>query len=134
MSPRRRQLRPVKKHVPVTQQRPMSRAYRARQITTEIREAACRGLGTWWSQHEAAHAAAVTPTAAAAAAAPALALCAACPSAGLDGLCALRAELDNYTGLAAGAAWVNGTAKRPSLVRRLPTPPGQGADLDEAAS
>ena len=91
--------------------RPISRAFRARQVASEIAYdglAKCGDRGDWWDQREAAHDCAPTAEQAAVAAAPALRLCAGCPETGVDGRCALRAELDGYTGLAAGQAWLRG--------------------------
>jgi tetratricopeptide (TPR) repeat protein len=56
--------------------RPLSRRALARQLATEIKAAACKGLGKWWDEQEAAHLGATTPAQQAAAAAPAMALCA----------------------------------------------------------
>jgi len=42
-----------------------------------------------------------------------MALCAGCPEVTQ---CAARAELDSYTGLAAGTAWVNGVRRPPAAV------------------
>ena len=91
--------------------RPVSKTFRARQIHRDMTYdglAHCGGRGDWWSQREAAYERATTARAAAAAAAPAVRLCAECPESGEDGRCALRAQLDTYTGLAAGQAWVRG--------------------------
>lgn len=100
--------------------RPMSRAFLARQITGSILNAACKGRGAWWSEQEAAHAAAGIRVRAAAAAADALAVCAGCPE---IPLCAQRAAVDRYTGLAAGAVYVNGVRKPAATVVRRPDPP-----------
>ena len=86
----------------------MSRAHLARQLTAAITQAACKGQSRWWTECENAHAAAATPAQAQAAAAPALAVCAGCPEVTR---CVARAELDDYTGLAAGTAWVNGVRR-----------------------
>ncbi len=91
----------------------MSRAHLARQLTAAITQAACKGQSRWWTECENAHAAATTPAQAQAAAAPAMALCAGCPEVTQ---CAARAELDSYTGLAAGTAWVNGVRRPPAAV------------------
>jgi hypothetical protein len=96
--------------------RPISRTFRARQVASEMTYdglARCGGRGDWWSRRESAHERATTAKAAAVAAAPAMRLCARCPETGIEGRCALRAQLDAYTGLAAGQAWVGG---RPSAV------------------
>lgn len=99
--------------------RPISRIFRARQVASEMTRdglAHCAGRGEWWSQQEAAHERAATAKEAMAAAAPAIRLCAGCPETGDEGRCALRAELDAYTGLAGGQAWVSG---RPRPVGKL---------------
>ena len=102
--------------------RPISRAFLARQLTAAIKHPACKDLGMWWSEQEAAHAVATTTASAAAAAWPALSLCDECPLVDRM-LCAERAELDDYTGLAAGAVYQNGHRHSASTVLRQPTPP-----------
>jgi len=71
--------------------RPTSRVFRARQVAAEIESGACKGLGVWWSQQEAAHAAATTKQEAEAAAQPAVDICSSCIE--LDH-CELLAQLD----------------------------------------
>ncbi len=83
-------------------------------------------MGEQWSAWEAAHAAAPTNEAKAAAAAPALVLCRrGCPEVQL---CAERARVDSYTGLAAGDAWTDGVSDsekaEKALRRRLAQPVG----------
>ncbi len=100
--------------------RPISRVHLARQITAQIVDAACDGMGEQWSAWEAAHAAAQTNTDKAAAAAPALALCrGGCPELAP---CAERAEVDSYTGLAAGDAWTDGVSDSEKARRRVAQP------------
>lgn len=78
----------------------------------------CRELGRWWTQHEIAHAAATTPQAARDAADAALELCRNCR---MQTLCRARAEVDQYTGLAAGSVYVNGTAhERNTVIEPVP--------------
>ena len=104
--------------------RPVSRTFRARQIHRDMTYdglARCGGRGDWWSQREAAYERATSARAAAAAAAPAVRLCADCPETGPEGRCALRAQLDNYTGLAAGQAWVGGRPRSVEKSSRIPT-------------
>lgn len=99
--------------------RPISKAFRARQIAVRIAVddvAECGGRGDQWSRIEAAHEHAATTEEAITAAAPAMRLCARCPENGSEGRCALRAGLDGYTGLAAGQAWVGG---RPRPIGRV---------------
>lgn len=97
-----------------------SNIHLARQAAAEIHDAECKYLGVWWSEQEAAHSSAPSPRAAAAAAKPALGLCGLCTQ---TNLCAVRAELDAYTGLAAGTVYVNGRRMQPNHVMRHPTPP-----------
>lgn len=102
--------------------RPISKAFRARQIAVRIAVddvAECGGRGDQWSRIEAAHEHAATAEEAIAAAAPAMRLCARCPESGIDGRCALRAALDGYTGLAAGEAWVGGRPRPIGRVRGM---------------
>ena len=101
--------------------RPVSKTFRARQIHRDMTYdglARCGGRGDWWSEREAAYERATSARAAAAAAAPAVRLCTGCPESGEGGRCALRAQLDSYTGLAAGQAWVSGRPRPVDAVRR----------------
>jgi len=100
--------------------RGISRAVLARQIAAAITDPACDGQWKWWSEQEAMHARATTSAEAAAAAGPAMMLCSICPE---QQRCARRAELDRYTGLAAGAAYCNGKRKSTHPVPRHPEPP-----------
>ena len=104
--------------------RPISKAHLARQLAAAITEAACEKQGSAWSDWEVAHASANTPPQAEAAAAPAMALCGGCPE---TDRCAQRAELDSYTGLAAGAAYLNGVRKPTTTVVFRPDPPQRKA-------
>lgn len=90
----------------------------AQAMVWEFTEPACKGRGVWWSERERDHEAASTKQAAAAAAEPALRLCKRCPD---YEQCELQAQLDNYTGLAAGAAYVDGVRRDPARVRQMPT-------------
>lgn len=99
----------------------------ARYYTAAIENAACKDTGTWWTQQEAAHAAARTADDAADATRAAFALCSMCPD---KGLCAARAEADRYTGLAAGQVWLNGRAIPATTVM----PPPQQEHPTAAAS
>lgn len=92
----------------------------ARQVVADISDAACKGRGQWWSLKEAAHEKARTPEAATAAAAPALRLCRRCSA---YDECEIWAQLDGYTGLAAGSAYLNGRRTDPGRVRQHSTPP-----------
>lgn len=106
--------------------RPQSRAHLARQLAAAITNAACEGQGQHWSAWEAAHAAATSPAQAEAAAAGAVALCAGCPAATIR-CCADLAHIDGYTGLAAGAAYLNGARRPTAAVVSDPEPPRRRA-------
>jgi len=100
--------------------RPISRRVLVRQLAMAIARdgrAQCSGRPQWWSEREAAHAAAVTRRQAAAAAGPAMKLCAVCP---LVADCGLRAQLNEYTGLAASGAYVNGERVAVDRLRNAP--------------
>lgn len=97
----------------MTQMRPISKAHLARQLTAAIREAACEGMSRAWTDWELAHAAATDSKAAERAARPAMRVCRGCPELVR---CTERAELDRYSGLAAGAAWLNGVRNATSVV------------------
>ncbi len=97
--------------------RPVSRRVLAQQLANVIARsgtAACQGRGQWWSEREVEHAAATTRSAAVAAAAPAMELCARCP---IVASCTELVTLDQYTGLAAGAAVFRGTRAPTSRLR-----------------
>lgn len=66
---------------------------------------ACREHGQAWGVAERDHSAANTKWTARVAAAPALEMCIGCPALAQ---CAEWAEIDRYTGLAAGTAWIDG--------------------------
>lgn len=73
--------------------------------TTLAHKGACAEHSQLWSVAEREHQAATTKWTARCAAAPALERCQECP---VLELCAEWAELDEYTGLAAGSAWIDG--------------------------
>src|SRR5699024_9672708 len=75
----------------------------ARQIAAEI-EGNCKHHSEWWTTHEAMLQAATTRPAAEAATRSPLSLCHTCP--GYE-LCEQWAQIDDYTGIAAGAVYVN---------------------------
>lgn len=79
--------------------------------------AACDGMGVQWNSQEQRHTAARTREEARAAAEPLLAVCVDCP---ITRDCAAWAALDQYTGIAAGTAWVNGLQRSPFGVRGKP--------------
>lgn len=101
--------------------RPVSRRVLAQQLANVIARtgaAACRGRGQWWSEREVEHAAATTRSAAVAAADPAMELCARCL---IVASCTELVTLDQYTGLAAGAAVFRGTRAPTSRLRNAAT-------------
>ena len=83
-----------------------SRDIIARHLARTLLDAACAEHARWWTQWEAAHNAAISPETRDEAARPAFALCGRCDA--LD-VCAAWAEIDTYTGLAAGAAYRKGS-------------------------
>jgi len=99
--------------------RPISRRVLVRQLAMAIARdgrAQCRGPSEWWSAREAAHSNASSRFQASAAAAPAMILCSRCP---LITHCGLRAQLDEYTGLAAGGPYVNGEREAVDRLRNI---------------
>ncbi len=75
---------------------------------TRRRAAACTELGPLWDDVEFAHRNAKTPARKSEAAAPAMRLCAQCPALSA---CRVLAEADHYTGLIAGAHYVEGVLR-----------------------
>ncbi|GAA1436022.1 hypothetical protein GCM10009616_34790 [Microlunatus lacustris] len=92
----------------------MNRDVLARDAAARLDRAACREEQALWDAQECAHEAAETAGEARQAADSALALCVGCP---VSQLCAAWAEVDQYTGLAAGQAWVNGNPRPAHWVR-----------------
>lgn len=92
----------------------MNRDVLARDAAARLEQAACREQRALWDAQEHAHEAAETSVEAVIAAEPALAVCAGCP---VQQLCTAWAEVDEYTGLAAGRAWVNGKPRPVHWVR-----------------
>ncbi len=78
----------------------------ARHLARTLLDATCADHARWWTQWEAAHNAATSPETRDDAARPAFALCGRCDSVEV---CAAWAEMDTYTGLAAGAAYRKGS-------------------------
>lgn len=74
----------------------------------------CKGQSVLWSDCETKHLQAATKVQAAAAAEPAMEMCRECP---VVGLCRQWAEVDRYTGLAAGQAWTAGKPRSPMVTR-----------------
>lgn len=91
----------------------------ARQIAAEI-TGNCKGSRDWWSSHEAQLNVATTPAEAEAATRDPIALCSTCP--GYD-LCEQWAQLDDYTGIAAGSVYINGRRHKPTTILLKATPP-----------
>lgn len=77
-------------------------------------QGACKGQSVLWSDCETKHLQAATKAEAAAAAEPVMEMCAECP---VVGLCRQWAEVDRYTGLAAGQAWTAGKPRSPRVTR-----------------
>lgn len=77
--------------------------------------AACKAHSDLWNRYEDQHAAATTKEQARQAAEPLLEVCSGCPVAQA---CRRWAEVDEYTGIAAGTAWLNGTERPVHWVRR----------------
>lgn len=93
----------------------------ARAISAGITDAACGGLGEWWSTREALLADAKSPREVAEAAAPAIDICHHCPE---QEPCAALATTGRYTGIAAATVYVAG---RPRKVRQSPAQQQSGA-------
>lgn len=89
--------------------RPISKRHLARLLAYQLRDAACHGQGVWWSEQEAKVDQADSVTGAVDAAAAAISLCARCP---VVDICAQRAEIDSYDGIAAGTVYHNGRPAR----------------------
>lgn len=82
-------------------------------------EGRCATPGTHWNAAELLHQEATTQKLAQWAADMVLGYCAECP---VIALCHRWATVDNYTGLAAGQAWVNGEPHAPRSTRYQPVP------------
>ncbi len=87
----------------------------ARDASATLVAAACKEERDLWNRQEDAHAAATTKAQARVAAGPLLEVCAVCP---ITQACRRWAEVDQYTGIAAGAAWLNGKERPVHWVRR----------------
>lgn len=85
----------------------------ARAAAARLDGAACRAEHEQWNRCEQTHAVALTQAAAAASAAPLLAICSRCL---VTAECAAWAAADQYTGIAAGVAWVCGVTQPPHWV------------------
>lgn len=95
--------------------RGMDREVLARGAAARLAAAACKESRQLWDEHERLHSSATTQGSARAAATPLLEVCASCP---IPVMCRAWAEIDQYTGIAAGTAWVNGVEKPTHWVRR----------------
>lgn len=94
---------------------PPTRPYRdpvlAQELSWNLSEAACKRLTGWWAARERTHAATVDPAARKVVVQEVTQVCCTCPH--LDP-CALLAETDGYTGLAAANAYLNGRRVTPA--------------------
>lgn len=88
--------------------RGISRVVLARDAAARLSAAACKELYELWDRQEKLHGDAATQEVAHESAQPLLAICAGCPAV-IE--CRSWAEVDEYTGIAGGAAWVNGVEK-----------------------
>lgn len=86
--------------------RDISRVVLARDAAAALRGAACKELGPLWNGGETAILQAESPSAARRAAEPLVAVCVECPV--VRG-CRRWAEIDSYTGVAAGEIWASGS-------------------------
>lgn len=89
----------------------------AQAAAARLTGAACAGQGETWDLQEQMHAVAGSQAKAWAAAEPLVAICARCP---IVAECCEWALVDEYTGIAAGAAWVNGVEKPAHWIHRHP--------------
>ena len=94
-----------------------NRAVLARHAAARLIAAACRDKRDLWNLQEHLHEQATTEDEAHAAADPLLRICANCR---IVAACRDWASVDDYTGIAAGAAWVNGKQKPVEWVRQPP--------------
>ena len=89
----------------------------AQAASVRLVAAACAGQGKKWNRQEQLHAAAGSQAKARAAAEPLVKICAGCP---IVAECRTWAAADEYTGIAAGAAWVKGVKKPAHWIHRHP--------------
>lgn len=89
----------------------------AQAASVRLVAAACAGQGKKWNQHEQLHKDATTHEQALTSAGPLVAVCATCP---IVVECRTWAEADEYTGIAAGSAWVKGVEKPTHWIHRHP--------------
>jgi hypothetical protein len=95
--------------------RGIDRQVLARDASAALVAAACKGHQELWDRCEDEHAAATTKEQARRAAEPLVELCTSCP---ITQACRGWAEVDQYTGVAAGTAWLNGKPRPVHWVRR----------------
>ncbi len=94
-----------------------SREVLAQQAAARLIANACGSHTALWNRQERAHAAASSRPEARAAAAPLLEICGDCP---IVAECGQWAVLDQYTGIAAGSAWVKGVGRPAHWVHQHP--------------
>ena len=116
----------MKARRPYTRRVPTRRAeITAQHLSASITDAACRELGSWWSTQEAAYARARTGADISRIAAAVTAICDSCPLT-TRRACAELAEVDHYSGLAAGALYLAGrrwdASTPPSAPHATPAP------------
>lgn len=87
----------------------------ARNAAASLVAAACKDRWRLWNAQEEEHSNASTQKEAQQAADPLLAVCAECP---ITAQCHAWAQVDQYTGIAAGTAWLNGKPRPPHWIRR----------------
>lgn len=87
----------------------------AQELSWDLADAACKHLTGWWTARERAHATGDDPALRDEALREITGVCVTCSE---IAACALRAETDGYTGLAAGSAYLNGR------IRPGPSAPG----------
>lgn len=90
---------------------------KAQQLARKLLGGACGQHTKQWLAAEVMHQSATTSADALTAAEDVLQMCAQCP---VKDLCQQWAETDEYTGLAAGKAWVEGSPREPSHTRYQP--------------
>ena len=99
--------------------RGIDRQVLARDASAALFAAACKEQRDLWNRCEEEHATAVTTGQARRAAEPLLEVCGGCP---IVPACRRWAEVDHYTGVAGGTAWLNGKERPVHWVRRPQTP------------
>lgn len=89
----------------------------AQAASVRLVAAACGGQGRLWTRQEGRHSIATSKAKAWAAARPLIEICAKCP---IVAECRAWAEADDYTGIAAGSAWVKGVEKPAEWIHNHP--------------